>query len=100
MARTLRVATVGAGYFSQFQYEAWTRMDDAVAAPRFCATSDTIDVVNRIPRFVTDQLAAMGYPVRRSYRSYHFAGAHAIRIEGGKWYGAADPGSDGIALQV
>ena len=29
MTDRIRVATVGAGYFSQFQYEAWTRMPDA-----------------------------------------------------------------------
>ena len=28
MGEKLRVATVGAGYFSRFQYEAWSRMDD------------------------------------------------------------------------
>lgn len=28
MVKPLRVAAIGAGYFSQFQYEAWKRMDD------------------------------------------------------------------------
>jgi gamma-glutamyltranspeptidase/glutathione hydrolase len=73
---------------------------EAVAAPRFCTTSDVIDVVNRIPRFVTDELEAKGYEVRRSYRSYHFAGVHAIRITDGAWDGGADPGRDGMALEV
>ncbi len=73
---------------------------DAIAAPRFCTTSDVIDVVNRIPRFVTAELEAKGYEVRRSYRSYHFAGVHAIKIENGKWSGGADPGRDGMALEV
>ncbi|MFQ5956020.1 MAG: gamma-glutamyltransferase, partial [Kiloniellales bacterium] len=73
---------------------------DAVAAPRFCTTGDVIDVVNRIPRFVTAELEAKGYEVRRSYRSYHFAGVHAIKIENGKWSGGADPGRDGMALEV
>ena len=73
---------------------------DAVAAPRFCATSDVIDVVNRIPRFVTAELEAKGYDVRRNYRSYHFAGVHAIKIEDGRWSGGADPGRDGMALEV
>ncbi len=73
---------------------------DAVAAPRICATSDTIDVVNRIPHFVTEDLEAKGYPVRRSYRSYHFAGVHAIELSDGKWHGGADPGRDGMALEV
>jgi len=73
---------------------------EAVAAPRFCTTSDVIDVVNRIPRFVTNELEAQGYRVRRSYRGYHFAGVHAIGIVNGKWQGGADPGRDGMALEV
>jgi gamma-glutamyltranspeptidase/glutathione hydrolase len=73
---------------------------DAVAAPRFCTTSDTVDVVNRIPQFVTRELEALGYPVRRSYRSYHFAGVHAVEVRDGKWHGGADPGRDGMALEV
>jgi gamma-glutamyltranspeptidase/glutathione hydrolase len=73
---------------------------EAVAAPRFCTTSDTIDVVNRIPHFVTDELEARGYRVRRSYRGYHFAGVHAIGIVNGQWQGGADPGRDGMALEV
>ncbi len=51
-------------------------VSDAVAAPRISATSDSIDVSNRIPRYVTDAVAANGYPVRRSYLSYAFAGLH------------------------
>ena len=73
---------------------------EAVAAPRFCTTSDVIDVVNRIPRYVTAELEARGYQVRRSYRGYHFAGVHAIGIVDGKWQGGADPGRDGMALEV
>ncbi|MDX2316604.1 MAG: gamma-glutamyltransferase [Gammaproteobacteria bacterium] len=75
-------------------------MLEAVAAPRFTANSDVIDVCNRIPRFVSDELEAMGYTIARSYLSYTFAGVHAIKVEGGKWSGAADPGRDGMALQV
>ena len=73
---------------------------DAIAAPRFSANSDTIAVSNRIPRFVTDEVEALGYPVARSYLSYVFAGVHAIRIDDGAWSGAADPGRDGMALAV
>jgi gamma-glutamyltranspeptidase/glutathione hydrolase len=74
---------------------------EAVAAPRFCTTSDVIDVVVRIPRFVTDELEARGYTVRRTYRPYHFAGVHAIRLTAdGGWDGGADPGRDGMALAV
>ena len=73
---------------------------DAVHAARFCATSDVIDVVNRIPRYVTQDLEAMGYTIARSHLSYHFAGVHAILIEDGRRTGAADPGRDGMALTV
>ncbi len=75
-------------------------ISDAIAAPRFSTNSDTIDVCNRIPRFVTDELEKIGYPVARSYLSYHFAGVHGIRIDDGAWTGAADPGRDGMALTV
>ncbi len=73
---------------------------DAVAAPRFCTTSDTIDVVNRIPHFVTEELEAKGYTIRRSYKSFNFAGVHAVEVRDGKWHGGADPGRDGMALEV
>ena len=75
-------------------------MLEAVAAPRFTATGNMIDVSNRIPRFVTDDVAAHGYTVARSYESYAFAGLHAIKIENGKWSGGADPQRDGMALEV
>ena len=73
---------------------------EAVAAPRFCTTSDVIDVTNRIPRFVQAEIEAKGYRVRRSHRSYQFAGVHAIGITDGRWQGGADPGRDGMALEV
>jgi gamma-glutamyltranspeptidase/glutathione hydrolase len=73
---------------------------EAVAAPRFTANSDIIDVCNRIPHFVSDELERMGYPTARSYLSYTFAGVHAIKIDDGRWSGAADPGRDGMPLQV
>ncbi|MDD9878747.1 MAG: gamma-glutamyltransferase [Magnetovibrio sp.] len=72
----------------------------AVSAPRFCTTSDTIDIANRIPRFVEAELKDRGYPVRRTYLSYHFAGVHAIRLKDGRWDGGADPGRDGMAMEV
>ena len=75
-------------------------MLEAVSAPRITANSNTIDVSNRIPRFVTDELAARGYPISRSPFSYVFSGVHAIRIIDGKWDGGADPGRDGMALAV
>ena len=75
-------------------------MSEAVVAPRFTANSNTIDVSNRIPRFVTSELEQMGYPVARNYHSYPFAGVHGIRIRDGKLDGGADPGRDGMALGI
>ncbi|MCP5372754.1 MAG: gamma-glutamyltransferase family protein [Hyphomicrobiales bacterium] len=70
----------------------------AVSAPRFCTTSEVIDVTNRIPRFVQRDLEARGYAVRRSYLNYHFAGVHALRCRGGVWDGGADPARDGMVM--
>ncbi len=70
---------------------------EAVSAPRFCATSDTIWLTNRIPRSTERDLVARGYPVRRSPLNYYFAGVHAIRIQDGRLDGGADPGRDGMA---
>jgi gamma-glutamyltranspeptidase/glutathione hydrolase len=75
-------------------------MTEAVAAPRITANSNTIDVSNRIPRFVTDELVRRGYPVERNPFSYVFAGVHGIRMAGDRWDGGADPGRDGMALSV
>ena len=75
-------------------------MFEAVAAPRFTATGNVIDVSNRIPRFVTDAVADKGYTIARSYESYAFAGLHGIEITGGRWSGGADPQRDGMALEV
>jgi len=75
-------------------------ISEAVAAPRFSATSDAIDVCNRIPRYVTDELAAEGYSVVRSPLSYTTAWVHAIQIAGDVVSGGADPGADGMALSV
>ena len=75
-------------------------MLEAVSAPRITANSNTIDVSNRIPKFVTNKLVTRGYPVSRSPFSYVFSGVHAIRIVDGRWDGGADPGRDGMALVV
>ncbi len=75
-------------------------MTEAVAAPRITANSNTIDVSNRIPHFVTEELTDRGYPVERNPFSYVFAGVHGIRLAGDKWDGGADPGRDGMALEV
>ena len=47
---------------------------ESVSAPRFCTTSDTIDVTNRILRRTQRALEDMGYPVRRSAQSFQFRG--------------------------
>ncbi|HUS53306.1 MAG TPA: gamma-glutamyltransferase [Thermohalobaculum sp.] len=73
---------------------------EAVSAPRFCTTSDTIDITNRILRRTEAALKAMGYPVRRSALGFHFAGVHAARRTAAGWDGGADPGRDGMALSV
>ena len=73
---------------------------ESVSAPRFCTTSDTIDVTNRILRRTERALREMGYPVRRSALSFQFAGVHALRRTAGGWEGGADPGRDGMALAV
>lgn len=73
---------------------------EAVAAPRFSAVSDVIDVSNRIPRAVTRELESMGYTVARSHLSYAFAAPHAVAIEDGRLHGGADPGRDGMALEA
>ncbi len=75
-------------------------MFEAVSAPRFTANSNTIDVSNRIPCFITDELEKLEYPIARNYLSYAFAGVHGIRIKNGRLDGGADPGRDGMALLV
>ena len=75
-------------------------MFEAVAAPRFTANSNTIDVSNRIPRYITNELETMGYPIAHSHLSYAFAGVHGIRIKNGKLDGGADPARGGMALEA
>jgi gamma-glutamyltranspeptidase / glutathione hydrolase len=75
-------------------------MAEAVAAPRFSATSDIIDVTNRIPRYVTSEVEAMGYQVVRSALTFGIGAVHGIRIRDGVMDGGADPGHDGVALAI
>lgn len=75
-------------------------MAEAVAAPRIVAVSDAIDVSNRVPRFVTEELEAAGHVVKRSWQSYAFAALHGIRMVDGRLEGGADPQRDGMALAV
>lgn len=73
---------------------------EAISAPRLMALSNSIDVSNRIPHYITDVLAADGYNIKRSYQSFAFAGVHGIKIDNDDWHGAADPQRDGMALKV
>jgi len=73
---------------------------EAVAAPRISVTGNAIDVSNRIPRYVTDALAAQGQPIQRSYQSYAFAAPHLVSRMNGVLQGGADPQRDGVALRV
>ena len=75
-------------------------MTEAVSAPRFSATSNAIDVSNRVVHGVTRKLEADGYEVIRSPYTFGFAAVHGIRIDGDRLDGGADPGHDGIALPV
>lgn len=70
---------------------------DAVLAPRAVATSNAVDISNRIPRATELGLGDRGYQVRRSPLSYAFAGVHAITRFDGRLSGAADPQRDGYA---
>jgi gamma-glutamyltranspeptidase/glutathione hydrolase len=71
---------------------------EAVSAPRISATSNTVEISNRIRRKTEHALVARGYSVRRSALSYDFASVHALRRADGVWDGGADPSRDGMAL--
>ena len=75
-------------------------MQEAISAPRIAATSDAIDISNRIPRAVQRDVEAMGYTVRRSALSYAFAGVHGISLFDGVIEGGADPQRDGMVVNV
>lgn len=75
-------------------------MVEAVSAPRFSATSNAIDVANRIPWRVERELQGQGYKVVRSPYTFGFAAVHAIRIHEDGLDGGADPGHDGVVIAV
>ena len=75
-------------------------MVEAVSAPRFSATSNPIDVSNRIPRATQRELEREGYEVVRSPKTFGFAAVHAIRAHPDGLDGGADPGHDGIVMAV
>ena len=73
---------------------------EALSAPRFSATSNLLDISNRIPEYTVEPLRAAGYRIVRSPQSFEFARVHGIEIRDGALAGGADPGSDGVALGV
>jgi len=73
---------------------------EAVLAPRFAATSNNIELSNRILRACERDLRSLGYPVLRHPVSHTFAWVHAIRIVDGKLDGGADAATDGMAMSV
>lgn len=75
-------------------------MQEAVSAPRFVATSEVVDISNRIPREVQRAVERLGYPVKRSPLSYAFAGVHGISLFDGVLEGGADPQRDGMAIGI
>jgi len=73
---------------------------EAIVAPRVSATSNAIDVCNRIPRGITHALEERGYDILRNPYSYTFASVHGLKREARGWTGAADPNHDGMPLSV
>ncbi len=75
-------------------------MQEAVMAPRFSATTDAIDIGNRIPRAVQRGVEAMGYEVKRLAQTFPFAAPHGITLWDGALEGGADPQRDGYVGTV
>ena len=71
---------------------------EAVSAPRFTATSETIELTNRILRSTERALKARGYPVKRHPFSHMMPLVHAIRLTEAGLDGGADPAADGMAV--
>ena len=75
-------------------------MQEAASAPRFSATSEVLDISNRIPRRKQVTLERMGYAVKRHPISYAFAAVHGITMWDGRLEGGADPQRDGYAAAI
>jgi gamma-glutamyltranspeptidase/glutathione hydrolase len=73
-------------------------MTEAVSATRVYATSDAIDVFNRLPMAVQEELEGAGHEVNRSPYSFGAACVYCIRRSGGELDGGADPGEDGVVF--
>ncbi len=74
---------------------------EAVSAPRVSATSNIIDIANRVPGYAVEPLEAEGYEIQRSPLTFAFAAPHAIDFytESGL-RGGGDPSHDGAVLTV
>jgi gamma-glutamyltranspeptidase/glutathione hydrolase len=74
---------------------------EAVSAPRVSATSNIIDIANRVPGYAVEPLEADGYEIQRSPLTFAFAAPHAIDFytESGL-RGGGDPSHDGAVLTV
>ncbi|MER2634768.1 MAG: gamma-glutamyltransferase [Rhizobiaceae bacterium] len=73
-------------------------VDTAVAAPRFSATSNTIDLSRRIPHSTALKLSEQGYASQHNPYAYAFSAVHALELTRvGGVTGGADPGRDGVA---
>ncbi len=70
-------------------------MQQAVMAPRFSATTDVIDISNRIPYATEAAVQSLGYETRRNFHSFPFAAPHGITLWDGVLEGGADPQRDG-----
>ncbi|MBY0335633.1 MAG: gamma-glutamyltransferase family protein [Acetobacteraceae bacterium] len=75
-------------------------MQEATQAPRFSATSNAIDIGNRVPRSTQRALEAMGYEVKRTAATFPFAAVHGITMWDNTLEGGADPQRDGLAQGV
>ncbi len=73
---------------------------EAVSAPRFTTTSNTIEVTNRILRTTERELNKRGYPTRRHPQSYMSPIVHTIRLTDAGLDGGADPAGDGMAAGI
>lgn len=73
---------------------------EAVSAPRFVATSNVVELNNRVLRRTERALQAMGYPVHRHAWSHMFPLVHALRCVDGVLDGGADPAGDGMAVAL
>ncbi|MCW0236315.1 MAG: gamma-glutamyltransferase family protein [Ferrovibrio sp.] len=76
-------------------------IQEAISAARVVATSNMVDISNRISTKSERALNDMGYETRRSHYTYAFAGVHGITMwpEQGL-QGGADPQRDGMAVGV